>query len=156
MGPPVRFRGMSPPRMRFPPPYRQMKSGNPGEIPRMSPPPRNMAFFRYSRKYLSHKKYFHIYRSPSPTHGLIRITPRHLPPSLRPPPGGPPLRLRGTSSPPLHLRGAASPPLHMRGGGSPLGMRMTGGSPGPPMGPRGSPSPRPALPPGFPPNALRF
>jgi len=129
MGPPVRFRGMSPPRMRFPPPYRQMKSGNPGEIPRMSPPPRNMAFFR----------------SPSPTHGLIRITPRHLPPSLRPPPGGPPLRLRG----------AASPPLHIRGGGSPLGMRMTGGSPGPPMGPRGSPSPRPALPPGFPPNALR-
>merc|ERR1719270_2605315 len=36
MGPPVRFRGMSP-RMRFPPPYAQIKpgSGKPGEIPRM-------------------------------------------------------------------------------------------------------------------------
>ena len=29
-------------------------------------------------------------RSPSPTHGLIRITPRHLPPSYRGPPGGSP------------------------------------------------------------------
>merc|ERR1712037_682172 len=26
----------------------------------------------------------HLFRSPSPTHGLIRITPRHLPPSYRP------------------------------------------------------------------------
>ena len=59
-------------------------------------------------------------RSPSPTHGLIRITPRHLPPSFRPPPGGPPPHLR-TGSP------------------TPPGIR-----------PRGSPPPRPALPPGFP------
>ena len=48
MGPPVRMRGMSP-RMRFPPPPYMLRGGSrgaPGETMRMSPPPRNMAFFR--------------------------------------------------------------------------------------------------------------
>ena len=44
MAPPVRFRGMSPPRPRFPPGARA--GAGVGDI-RMSPPPRNMAFFRY-------------------------------------------------------------------------------------------------------------
>ena len=48
MAAPVRMRGMSP-RMRFPPPPGVppfVRAGGPGETMRMSPPPRNMAFFR--------------------------------------------------------------------------------------------------------------
>ena len=76
MGPARGTRGLSP-RVRFPPPHLRSR---PGDIPRVSPgPPPRMMFFR----------------SPSPTHGLIRITPRHLPPRgyRGPSPGGsPPIR----------------------------------------------------------------
>ena len=73
---PGRMRGMSPihrPRLNFPyGPPRHLKASPPlrpnaQNNMRTSPPPRHM----------------HFYRSPSPTHGLIRITPRHLPPNFR-------------------------------------------------------------------------
>ena len=94
---PGRMRGMSPinrPRLFFPNgPPRHLKASPPLRPPGVnnlttSPPPRHMYF----------------YRSPSPTHGLIRITPRHLPPHYR-------QRLPGRVSPLGHR---FSPPNKIR------------------------------------------
>merc|ERR1712013_310465 len=94
---PGRMRGMSPinsPRLFFPNgPPRHLKASPPLRPPGVnnlttSPPPRHMYF----------------YRSPSPTHGLIRIPPRHLPPHYR-------QRLPGRVSPLGHR---FSPPNKIR------------------------------------------
>ena len=82
------------PRLFFPNgPPRHLKASPPLRPPGVnnlttSPPPRHMYF----------------YRSPSPTHGLIRITPRHLPPHYR-------QRLPGRVSPLGHR---FSPPNKIR------------------------------------------
>ena len=99
------------PRLYFPHgPPRYMKASPPlhpstSNSLRISPPPRHMQFFR----------------SPSPTHGLIRITPRHLPPNFRPRcPGKPsPLGVGSRMSPPP-LRTRQYPPMF-----SPRGLRYT-------------------------------
>ena len=96
---PGRMRGMSPihrPRLNFPyGPPRHLKASPPlrpnaQNNMRTSPPPRHM----------------HFYRSPSPTHGLIRITPRHLPPNFR-------QRFPGRESP-LGMGHRFSPPHKIR------------------------------------------
>ena len=96
---PGRMRGMSPihrPGLNFPyGPPRHLKASPPlrptgPNNMRTSPPPRHM----------------HFYRSPSPTHGLIRITPRHLPPNFR-------QRFPGRESP-LGMGHRFSPPHKIR------------------------------------------